>query len=163
MKFSQFPGDVIDHSVKYTVKEIENVIKKYGPRESASEAEHNAQKHMAKELDQWCDSVKIEEYTTAPRAFLNFTKIDSIVMLLSMAAYYFIGFGLTNWVAATWVVIVGFTFCYTLFFGEFLFYKEFIDRFHKQKTSHNVTAVRKPTGEVKRRIIVSGHADSAYE
>ena len=33
MKFSDFPQAVIKENVDYTVKEITNVIKKYGPRE----------------------------------------------------------------------------------------------------------------------------------
>ena len=36
MKFSQFPQQVIDENVDYTVKEITNIIKKYGPRESGN-------------------------------------------------------------------------------------------------------------------------------
>ena len=38
-----------------------------------------------------------------------------------------------------------------------------LDPFFPKKTSHNVVAVRKPKGEVKRRIIFSGHSDSANE
>ena len=37
MKFSDFPQAVIKENVDYTVKEITNVIKKYGPRESGNE------------------------------------------------------------------------------------------------------------------------------
>ena len=46
---------------------------------------------------------------------------------------------------------------------EFLLYKKMLDPFFPKKTSHNVVAVRKPKGEVKRRIIFSGHSDSANE
>ena len=46
---------------------------------------------------------------------------------------------------------------------EFLLYKKLLDPFFPKKTSHNVVAVRKPKGEVRRRIIFSGHADSANE
>ena len=46
---------------------------------------------------------------------------------------------------------------------EFLLYKQFCDTFYKKKEAHNFYAKRKPTGEVKRRIIISGHCDSAYE
>lgn len=38
MKISEFPSAVIKENVDYTVKEITNVIKKYGPRESGNEA-----------------------------------------------------------------------------------------------------------------------------
>ena len=46
---------------------------------------------------------------------------------------------------------------------EFLLYKPFMDPLYKKVEGHNLLAVRKPRGEVKRRIIISGHIDSAYE
>ena len=45
MKISEFPSAVIKENVDYTVKEITNVIKKYGPRESGNDACFDAEKH----------------------------------------------------------------------------------------------------------------------
>ena len=50
MKFSQFPQQVIDENVDYTVKEITNIIKKYGPRESGNSNCLAAEKHIKKEM-----------------------------------------------------------------------------------------------------------------
>ena len=55
MKFSQFPQQVIDENVDYTVKEITNIIKKYGPRESGNSNCLAAEKHIKKEMDPFCD------------------------------------------------------------------------------------------------------------
>lgn len=46
---------------------------------------------------------------------------------------------------------------------EFLFYKRFMDPLYKKVEGHNFCATRKPTGEVKRRIVISGHIDATYE
>ena len=46
---------------------------------------------------------------------------------------------------------------------EFLFYKQFCDVLYKKIEGRNFYAKRKPKGEGKRRIIISGHCDSAYE
>ena len=46
---------------------------------------------------------------------------------------------------------------------EFGFYKKCVDRFFPEKTGHNVTAVKKCSGEVKRRIFFNGHPDAAWE
>ena len=53
----------------------------------------------------------------------------------------------------------------TLFFvlAEFIFYKPVLDVFFPKKTSGNVYGVRKASGETKKRIILSGHTDSAFE
>ena len=47
--------------------------------------------------------------------------------------------------------------------GEFLLFKKMSDPLFKEETSGNVIAVRKAKGETKRRIIISGHSDSAPE
>ena len=62
MKFSDFPQAVIKENVDYAVKEITNVIKKYGPRESGSENCFSAQKHIKKEMDTFCDGTDFESY-----------------------------------------------------------------------------------------------------
>lgn len=163
MKFSQFPVDVIDSNVSYTVKEITNVIKKYGPRESAGEACYSAQKHMAKEMNQFSDEVHFEEFETAPKAFLHFTKSVSVFVMLSVIAASIFGFVKNDWLIPNIIILV------TTFLGlmitafEFLFYKEFCDVLYKKKTAHNLIGSRKPTGKITKRIIISGHCDSAYE
>ena len=163
MKYSQFPEDVIDSNVSYTIKEIKNVIKKYGPRESAGNAVLNAQKHMAKELDQFTDEVKFEEFQTAPKAFLHFTKTVSVLVFLSIIAASVLGFVQSDWLIPNIIVLVSTFLGLGITAFEFLFYKEFCDVLYKKKTAKNLISTRKPTGEVKKRIIISGHCDSAYE
>jgi hypothetical protein len=46
---------------------------------------------------------------------------------------------------------------------QFGLYKKVIDKFFKEKTGHNATGFKKPTGEVKRRIIFNGHPDAVWE
>ena len=42
-------------------------------------------------------------------------------------------------------------------------YKKAVDKVFKEETGHNVSGFKKPTGEVKRRIIFNGHPDGAWE
>lgn len=84
MKFSQFPQQVIDENVDYTVKEITNIIKKYGPRESGNSNCLAAEKHIKKEMDPFCDETHFESYKMAPKAFLHFTKIVSVAIILAV-------------------------------------------------------------------------------
>lgn len=163
MRITQFPNDIIDSNVDYTVKEITNVIKKYGPRESAGEACYNAQKHMAKELDQFSDEVHFEEFKTAPRAFLHFTKVVAVVIALAAVIGFVLGFVKGDWLIPNILIFASTFLGLFVTVMEFLLYKEFLDPLYKQHTGHNLVATRKPTGEIKRRIIVSGHCDSAYE
>lgn len=170
MKFSEFPKAVIKENVDYTVKEITNIIKRYGPRESGNENCLATQKHIKKEMDTFCDETGFESYKMAPKAFLHFTKTVSVsiilavfVCLLLVYLNIFSGIGGHDFFLPN--IIVGAVVLCGLFitFMEFLLYKQFCDVFYKKVEGHNFYAKRKPTGEVKRRIIISGHCDSAYE
>ena len=164
MKFKDFPNAVIKENVDYTVKEITNVIKKYGPRESGNDNCFAAEKHLKKEFDQFCDESHFEEYKMAPKAFLHFTKTVSVAIFLAVAVCLVLA--LTNVIsmfAAQCIVggFVGVSLFITIM--EFLMYKQFTDVLYKKSPARNLIATRKPTGEVKRRIVISGHIDSAYE
>jgi hypothetical protein len=170
MKFNEFPQAVINENVDYTVKEITNVIKRYGPRESGNENCMATQKHIKKEMDTFCDETGFESYKVAPKAFLQWTKfvgcaifLAVVVCLILVFTNVFSGVGGNDFFVPQCivggVVLVGLLI--TVF--EFLLYKKFTDVFYKKHEAHNFYAKRKPTGEVKRRIVISGHVDSAYE
>lgn len=170
MKFKDFPQAVINENVDYTVKEITSVIKRYGPRESGNKNCLATQKHIDKEMKPFCDETGFESYKMAPKAFLHFTKTVSVAVFLSffvclILAYtgVFDGIGKSDFFLAQCIVggviLVGLIITAL----EFLFYKQFCDVFYKKIEANNYYAVRKPKNEVKRRIIISGHCDSAYQ
>lgn len=164
MKFADFPKSVIDENVDYTVHEITNVIKKYGPRESGNENCYAAEKHIKKEMDTFCDETRFESYKMAPKAFLHFTKLVSVAIILAVVVCAVLVFtSVISFFLAQCIVggVVGVSLLITAM--EFLFYKQFMDPFYKKVEGHNLLGVRKPRGEVKKRIIISGHIDAAYE
>lgn len=145
----------------YAARSIKKVCKEIGPRYSGSEQEKKGIEFMAEELKTCCDDVKIESFTVHPKAFLGWIPMAGIMMIISSAVFFFGQFfeiPQLFYVPAVLSVI-------SLFFGitEFLFYKKTLDKFTPKATSYNTFGVRKPTGEVKRRIIFGGHADSSPE
>lgn len=138
----------------YAIKNIKTVCKNYGPRPVGSEAEAQAQEHMRKELETSCDTVTREEFKCSDKAFMAWVPLGAVLLILSVAAF---TFGLP-------VISVALS-AITLFLilAEFIFYKPVLDVFFPKKTSGNVIGVRKATGETKRRIIIAGHTDSAFE
>lgn len=138
----------------FSVRGIKKICKDVGPRPAGSEQEHEAQKLMAAELDGACDKVEIEPFDVHPGAFLGWILTDGIMMI---AAIFLFFFGMSAIALALCALSLIFAIV------EFLLYKKLLDPFFPKKTSHNVVAVRKPKGEVRRRIIFSGHADSANE
>ena len=138
----------------FSVRGIKKICKDVGPRPAGSEQEHEAQKLMAAELDGACDKVDIEPFDVHPGAFLGWILTDGIMMIAAIVLFFF---GMSAIALALCALSLIFAIV------EFLLYKKLLDPFFPKKTSHNVVAVRKPKGEVRRRIIFSGHADSANE
>ena len=164
MKFADFPQAVIKENVDYSVKEITNVIKKYGPRESGNENCYAAQKHLKKEMDIFCDESHFESYKMAPKAFLHFTKLVSVAIFLAVVVCGILTYTSVITAFLAQCIVCGVVFV-SLFITlmEFLLYKQFMDPLYKKVEAHNLVGVRKPRGEVKRRIVISGHIDAAYE
>ncbi|MDR1463702.1 MAG: Zn-dependent exopeptidase M28 [Oscillospiraceae bacterium] len=152
-RIGNYPSRLREYT-NFAVRGIKKVCEACGPRECGSEAEWKAQQMMVKDLETCCDSVVTEEFRTAPRAFLGWISICVVFGLLSALAFNF-GYAIVS------LVLLGLALLMVVL--EFLFYKQAIDFMYRKKTSHNVVGVRKPAGETKRRIILCGHADSAYE
>ncbi len=138
----------------YTTREIKKVCKTIGPRGSGSKEERAAQEHFVEEMKTGADEVKLEEFKVSPVAFMAWVVIDGAVLLLAVL------FSFLNLpIVSLCLTLVAFLCLFT----EFLMYWKFLDPLFPKKTSANVIGTRKPTGEVKQRIIFSGHVDSAFE
>lgn len=138
----------------YAIKSIKNVCKNFGPRAVGTQAEKNAQEYMKADLEKFCDEVRREEFRCSDKAFMAWVPLGAVLLILS-ALFFTLG----------WSVIGLVLSALTLFFilGEFIFYKPVLDVFFPKVTSGNVYGVRKSSGETKKRIILSGHTDSAFE
>lgn len=138
----------------YAIKHIKTMCKNFGPRPVGSEAELKAQEYLAKELETTCDTVLKEEYKCSDKAFMSWVPLGAVLLILS-AVFFTFGIPVAS-------LAIG---CFTLFIilAEFIFYKPVLDVFFPKKTSMNVMGTRKASGETKRRIIFSGHVDSAFE
>lgn len=156
MKASESVGRYESEVRLYTNYAIKNIkkVSKHGPRPVGSEAEKNAQLDMLSELETSCDSVAREEFKCSDKAFMSWVPIGAVLLIIS-AAMFTLGLPIVSLALSA----------ITLFFvlAEFIFYKPVLDIFFPKKTSGNVIGVRKSTGETKKRIIFSGHTDSAYE
>ena len=138
----------------YAIKSIKNVCKEFGPRPVGSEAETKAQGYMLADLEKFCDEARREEFQCSDKAFMSWVPFGAVAITLSIILY-------TLGLPVIALALIGIT----LFFivAEFVFYKPVLDVFFPKKTSGNVIGVRKASGETKKRIILSGHTDSAFE
>ena len=139
--------------VWYALDGISQVLEKFGARDPGSEGENRAQDYVTKELAGYCDEVTVEEFKVAPKAFMGFVPVTGGLMLAALGAY---------WVAPLWAAKL------SLAGGavagiQFLKYKRLLDPLFPKRNSKNVMGVRYPFKGTRRRIILSGHMDAAYE
>ena len=144
----------------FAAEGIEQICAAFGPRACGSEAEFEAQMYMADMLEKYADTVTRETFDAHPAAFMAFVPIAGGLLLTSTAAN-LAGAFKKNKLSLASVPLIG-TALGSLV-GEFALYKKPLDPLFKKKESGNVVAVRKASGETKRRIIISGHTDSAPE
>lgn len=140
-------------AAKYMIDEITHIIKSFGKRDPGSDGETKAIEYMETQLKETCDEVKVEPFDVYPSSFMGWIYFTITFMLIGVATYFFLP------IISVILAVIGFI----LMFGQFIFYREWLDKCFKKRTSHNITAIKKPTGEVKRRIFFNGHPDSAYE
>ncbi len=142
-------------AAKYMVKEITHICTKIEKRDPGSIGEKKACEYMAKVLkeDCGCERADVESFKENPRSFLGWLFFTLTFVLAAIALYFF------SPVVSVILIVLGLL----LALLQFGLYFKTIDKVFPEKTGHNVTAIKKCTGETKRRIIFNGHPDAAWE
>lgn len=144
--------------VDYAAGYIKDVIEKFGPRYSCSKAERDANTWTKEEvLSKFCDETHFEEFQTEPELYpQGLVKVCGVLVSLSLV-FMPMGFGLT--IIGPALVILGLL----VFYTELFLLKRWISFLFKKGTSSNAWGVVKPSGEVKFRVVLEGHVDSAKQ
>ncbi len=146
----------------FAVKGITDICNAFGPRPCGSDSEKYAQEQMMKDVEPFCDSVTRETFKVNPKAFMSFVPHAGACLMGATAINLATALGKGSKLKALGsAALMGGALSGIV--GEFLLYKKMYDPLFKEETSGNVIAVRKAKGETKRRIIISGHSDSAPE
>lgn len=152
MKLTQLKDNKAQ-SAKYMHGFISHVIKSFGKRDCGSKGEVDAVKYMAQEVAPYATDVKTEPYDVHTLAFMGWIYITVTLILGAFVSAFFMP------MLSIILICVGMA----LMVLEFVFYRQVVDFLFPKRQSLNMTAIKKPQGEVKRRVLISGHADAAYE
>lgn len=150
----------------FAIREIKKVCENIGPRPAGSEGEEKGQDYIEQLMTPVADSVTREKFSLSPNAFMGWVTVDGILVLIAALLGIAAFSGLVPQSISTVLHIISTVLvavAVIVLLGEFLFYKKLLDPFFKKAESSNVICVRKAAGETKRRIILGGHMDSAYE
>lgn len=143
-----------DLAAQYMIDEITHICTKFEKRSPGSYGEQQACEYAAEQMKELgCDRVYVEEFKENPGSFFGWIYFTITFCFLALASYFFIP------ALSIVFIALGLILC----FLQFGLYKKVVDKFFKEKTGHNATGFKKPTGEVKRRIIFNGHPDAAWE
>ncbi len=145
--------------LKYMTDGIKHVCQKYKRRGPGTQSERDAQDFFKEELKKYSDEVISDDFTVHPHAFMGFIFYSAAFSLIGIACYWLHSFSIALPIIGTILTLLA----VLMFLFEFLFYGEFVDFLFPKRVSRNVYAVRKPSGEVKRRIIFGGHTDVSPE
>ena len=151
--------EAAESTVRYMMDGTRRVCETFRKRLPGSQSERDAQAFFKQELEGYADEVIMEDFTLHPHAFMGFMPIGAVFILAAIALYFFGGASVA--LAALGTALTALVTLMFLF--EFLFYQPMIDFLFPKRVSRNVYAVRKPAGEVKRRIVFGGHTDAAWE
>lgn len=147
--------DKKDAAAQYMLDEITYICKNFEKRDPGSKGEQQACEYMAEVLkkDCGCDRADVESFKENPGSFFGWIYFTITFVLLAIPLFFVFP------LASILLILAGLF----IVFMQFGLYKKLIDRCFPEKTGHNVTAVKKCTGEVKRRIFFNGHPDAAWE
>lgn len=149
----RYPQKIREYA-NYAFKNVKIACRNYGARPAGSESEKNAQGYMLTELEKYCDEAKIESFKCSDKAYPLSIAFSASLLMIS-AVLFSLGLAVAS-LAAAFIAAVVFIF-------EALLKKPVIDVFFTKKTSGNVIGIRKAEEKAEKRIILSGHTDSAYE
>lgn len=143
-----------NESAQYMVDEITHICRDMPKRSPGTEGEKVACEYMANVLKEQCgcENVKLESFKENPASFLGWLYFTLTMSLAGFVLFWFVP------VAGAVIVALGFF----IMIAQFIFYKKLVDKFFPEMTGHNVTAIKKCTGEVKARIFFNGHPDAAW-
>lgn len=139
----------------YMLDEITHICKDMDKRDPGSPGEKQACEYMADVLkkDCGCERADVESFKENPGSFFGWIYFTITFVLAAIVLFFFCP------IVSAILIVAGLT----IVLLQFGFYKKCVDRFFSEKTGHNVTAVKKCSGEVKRRIFFNGHPDAAWE
>ncbi|MGN0538602.1 MAG: M28 family peptidase [Candidatus Fimenecus sp.] len=146
--------DKKDEAAQYMIDEITHICTKFEKRDPGSKGEQQACEYMADQMkDLGCDTVYVDEFKENPNAFLGWIYITITCCFIALATYFFVP------AVSIASIVIGLAICVI----QFGLYKKLVDKLFKEKVGHNAAGFKKPTGEVKRRIIFNGHPDASWE
>ena len=147
--------------IKYITDGIESICKNHKRRTAGSESVRTAEAEIADSMKDVVDEIRTQQFEIHPHAFLGSIPLEAFLSLVACA------FFLTGVYAdRSWAYMVSLVFmivAMVALIAEYALYRQVTDKLYPKRTGQNLYMVRKAKNTPKRRIILCGHVDAAYE
>lgn len=141
---------ILEREMKEFVQEF---CDKIGPRAPCSSEEMAAANLFKEKMNNYCDDVVIEPFSTHPGAYKAAFRVPMILYLVSLILYWLI----------PWLSLIVAFILILILFGEMTLAKEVIDFMFPNKSSQNIISKIKPKNQAKTLVIIGSHIDSNWE
>ena len=129
------------------------VLQDIGPRPACEQGERQLGELLKERWRVCCDEVELHAFSCHPRAFLGWIPWLVPCYLLVLLCY---------WLFPPAALVLSMA-ALAVIFLQAVRFQELVDPLFRRAEGHNVVGVLRPRGEVRRRVVVSAHLDSAYE
>jgi len=162
---------------EYMYEFIKKVCEDIGPGCPGSPQEKERGMFIKAEMEKICDTVEIEEYKFAPKAYTGWFKLGAILATIGFILFYLSLLPLNPLLFASFCLIIS-IFIFFMLLLEFILEKEFVDIFYPKATSFNVIGKILPKNKAsnsdsassvngenskQKLLIFGGHHDSAFQ
>lgn len=147
--------------IKFITDGIEYTCKNHKRRTAGSETVKTAQADMAELMKDCVDEIRTQQFDMHPHAFIGSIPLDAFLSLIACGFFLFGVYSGTFWAYIVSIIITIVT--ATIIIVEYVLFRPFTDPLYPKRTGQNLYMVRKAKNTPKRRIILCGHADAAYE
>ena len=147
--------------ISYITDGIKSICIRHRRRTAGSESVRTAEAEIAESMKDCVDEIRTQQFEIHPHAFLGSVPLEAFLCLISC------GFFLAGvYHGSLWPYQVSLVFmaaAVVVLIAEYALYRQLTDKLYPKRTGQNLYMVRKAKNAPKRRIILCGHVDAAFE
>lgn len=147
--------------IKYITDGIQSICTNHKRRTAGSESVRSAEAEIAEAMKDCADEIRTQQFDIHPHAFLGSVPLEACLCMIACAFFLAGVYADLSW--AYMVSLVFMIAAMAALIAEYALYRQATDQFYPRYTGQNLYMVRRAKSAPKRRIILCGHADAAYE
>ena len=147
--------------IRYITEGIKGICIRHKRRTAGSEAVRAAEAEMAEAMKDCVDEIRVQPFDIHPQAFLGSVPLEAFLCLCACGFFAAGVYAGQAWAYAVSLILM--FAAVVIVIAEYALYRQMTDRLYPRRTGQNLYMVRRAKSTPKRRIILCGHADAAYE